>query len=163
MKARPTRRLFFLAWWAIAIFCFALGFGLTRPWYWELGVLACALVWLFAGRAYPSVGLGVSVFIAALGILVSAPVELMILGASASLALWSFATVVALAKEGDASAMPSFALTLLALGLGTAIAILGPALNLRLPFFAVLLCVIVLAISVDQLVSAIRRTRRPSR
>jgi hypothetical protein len=167
------KRLFFLAWWALAVSSFAVGYGLATPWYWEFGVLASALVWLLAGEL-PGLGLGLSILVAALGLLLSAPEAPMILGASASLGLWDFARASlafarsnAFARSGPASASSSAAiedyrrsrlpLLLLAVGLGTLAAVLGPALTLSLPFYVMALCVLVCAFSIDRMVRLISR------
>jgi hypothetical protein len=169
MRLDSGRKLLFCAWWGIAVSSFALGYAMALPWYGESAVLAGALVWLFAWSAQPSLCLGASVFVAALGLLLSAPEALMILGSSASLGLWDFANS-GVPRATDANARAAQAALdnyrrsrlpylILALGIGTPTAILGTGLTLRLPFFAMVFCVLACAFGIDRLVARLRKRR----
>jgi hypothetical protein len=160
------RRLFFFAYWGAASASFALGYGLAMPWYWESAALASALAWLFAWRAYPSLCLCASILVAAAGLLLSVPEGLMVLGASASLALWDFAMAGIPSSDEWAikAALENYRRTrlpclLAALGVGATIAVLGPTLSFRMPFFAMLACVAACALGMDRLRDRLRDRR----
>jgi hypothetical protein len=163
VRANPARKLFFFAYWGAALASFALGYGLAMPWYWESAALASALAWLFAWRAYPSLCLCASILVAAIGLLLSVPEGLMVLGASASLALWDFAMadIPASGEWAMKAALENYrrsrlSYLLSALGVGTAAAVLGPALSFRMPFFVMLACVAACALGIDRLLGRLR-------
>jgi hypothetical protein len=158
-----VRNALFLACRAAALATFALGYGLALPWYSEIAVLACALCWLLAWRRLPGLCLGSSILVAALGVLLSAPTAPMILGAAASLGLWDFAGSIvpgasaeAVRKEAESYRRHRLPWLVLALALGASIALLGPVLSLRIPFFAMLACVVVCAIALDRAAARMR-------
>jgi hypothetical protein len=148
--------------------CLALGYALALPWYAEALPLGCALAWLLAGRRRPGPCLAASVLVAAAGILLSAPVPPMVLGLSLSLGLWDFerAAVKPAPGEGGREAerealrcygkarLPALAL---ALGSGTAAAVVGSSISLGIPFFAMLGCAIACAVGLDRLAARLGR------
>jgi len=160
------RRFFFFAYLGAASASFALGYGLAMPWYWESAALASALAWLFAWRTYPSLCLCSSILVAAGGLLLSVPEGLMVLGASASLALWDFAMagIPASGEWAMEAALENYRRSRLpyllsALGVGTAAAVLGPAMSFTMPFFAMLACVVACALGMDRLLGRLRGRR----
>jgi hypothetical protein len=154
-----------------AVVCFALGYALALPWYWESAPLVFALLWLFAGTALPDLCLVASILVAALGGGLSADIALMALGVSASLALWDFRTAARRTDDSDAedriedgsrvraegnyrrARLPYLAL---ALGIGAAIAAIGSRISLRISFYVMTVLVLVCVFGLDRLAARLR-------
>jgi hypothetical protein len=141
----------FFAWWGLSLLSFVLGDCVGGPLYWLAPSLLSALAWLLAWRKSASACLAASVLVAAIGILLKAPAAPMIVGAAASLGLWDFATA-----ENAGYVRSRLPYTLLAVGAGTIVAVLGSFARIALPFGVVALCVIACALGLDQ---ATRRLR----
>jgi hypothetical protein len=166
VREKRIGNLYFLPYWSVAACSFAIGYGLALPRYWESAVLAWALLSFFAWRAHPDLCLCASTLVAAAGLLFSVPGPLMVIGVSASLALWDLAMAGIPTSDEQAAkvALENYRRSrlpylLLALGVGTSLALLGPALRLRLPFFVMLLCVIACAFGLDRLITRLRGRR----
>jgi hypothetical protein len=146
----------FFAWWGIACISFALGFYLRGRWYWAPGLLGWALVWLIAWERHASLCLGASVLLGAIGILLSVPAAPMIIGTTASLGLWDLASAT-----WEDYRRSRLRYSLLALGLGALVAIVGLGIRLSLPFFFIFFCVLAWAFCIDRVARRLLKRNVP--
>ena len=161
------RKTAFSACLVLSALLLAAGFAFARLWPGFGFALVCAPAWYFA-RKYPDSGLPLtcllgSVVLSIAGLLTGAPASLMMIGAGLALAAWDLLRLdLAL---GDAVSEPQtlryefkhLQSLALSLGCGMVVAILGHFLNLRFPFFVMMLLVALAIFALDRIWGIIKK------
>jgi hypothetical protein len=160
MTLRKT--LFFFCWGLSTLLAVA-GFWQIGFWQGEIAVVICALVWLFIRKKFSKFCLGSSIAVAAAGLLLGVPSLFMLFSAGLSLASWDLTlmdlSLAANSPGQTAKLYQSMRLRTLGFVLGAGIIVIffGRYLSFQVPFFVMVLFIILAIFSFDRILNALQR------